>query len=236
MSKFMLAFAVTVLSLVSVSAQVKAGTTSGQPQDLAGTVESVITGWAGVLANSRPGENRTKETSTEALSPAHAASFNHASPRTGIPKSGDAPLNDSTDSATSKTNLRTNVVTVGTSPSLSTALSRIYRVGVGDVLDVQLVDMPSPRSTLFTVLEGGLLDYPLSNAPVPVAGLTAEEIATQLRARIKVLDNPRVVVKVRDYSSHSVIVTGFVFDPGAKFLRREAMPLYVVLAEAQRHT
>ena len=233
MSKFMLAFAITVLSLASVSAQPKAGATSGPPQDMAGTVDSVITGWARVLDISRPGENRTKETSTEALSPAYAASFNHASPRNESPKSGDAPLNNSTNSAPSKTRPRNSVVTAGTIASSSTALSQIYRVGVGDVLDVQLVDMPSAKSTLFTVLEGGLLDYPLSNAPVPVAGLTAEEIATQLRARIKVLDNPRVVVKVRDYSSHSVIVTGFVFDPGAKFLRREAMPLFVVLAEAQ---
>jgi len=101
------------------------------------------------------------------------------------------------------------------------------------VLDVQLVGVPTAKSTLFTVLEGGLLDYPLSNAPVPVAGLTPDEIAAQLRVRIKVLDNPIVVVKVRDYSSHNVIVTGLVFDPGAKFLRREATPLYVVLAEAQ---
>src|SRR6266550_333683 len=113
------------------------------------------------------------------------------------------------------------------------ALHQIYRVGIGDVLDVKLADMPTAKSTLFTVLDGGLLDYPLSSAPVRVAGLTAEEIAEQLRVRIKVLDNPRVVVKVRDYSSHSVIVTGFVLDPGARFLRREAAPLYAVLAEAQ---
>ena len=106
-------------------------------------------------------------------------------------------------------------------------------MGVGDVLDVQLLDMPTAKSTLFTVLDGGMLDYPLSSAPVPVAGLTADEIAEQLSARIKVLDNPKVVVKVRDYSSHNVIVTGFVFDPGARSLRREATPLYVVLAEAQ---
>jgi len=93
--------------------------------------------------------------------------------------------------------------------------------------------MPSAKSTLFTVLDGGLLDYPLSSAPVRVVGLTAEEIADQLRSRIKVLDNPRVLVKVRDYSSHSVIVTGFVLDPGVRFLRREAAPLYTVLSEAQ---
>ena len=115
----------------------------------------------------------------------------------------------------------------------SEALSQEYRVGVGDVLDVQLADLPTRASTLFTVREGGALDYPLAGESVLVAGLTAAEIAIKLRLRIKVLENPKVVVKVRDYASHNVIITGFVADPGAKFLRREAIPLYVVLAEAQ---
>jgi protein involved in polysaccharide export with SLBB domain len=117
--------------------------------------------------------------------------------------------------------------------AVPTALPDIYRVGIGDVLDIHLPDLPTAKSTLFTVMEGGFLDYPLSSAPVTVLGLTTDEIAERLRANIKVLDNPKVAVKVRDYSSHSVIVTGLVLDPGAKFLRREATPLYVVLAEAQ---
>jgi protein involved in polysaccharide export with SLBB domain len=147
--------------------------------------------------------------------------------------SSNTALNNSTEATTAKTRLRTSAATPGTAGATSSSLSQIYRVGIGDVLDVQLIGMPFAKSTLFTVLEGGLLDYPLSNAPMPVAGLTPDEIAAQLRSRIKVLENPRVVVRVRDYFSHTVIVTGFVFDPGAKFLRREAMPLYVVMAEAQ---
>src|SRR3712207_9203005 len=43
----------------------------------------------------------------------------------------------------------------------------------------------------------------------------------------------QLVVSVREYVSHSVVVAGLVNDPGTKALRREAMPLYVVLAEAQ---
>ncbi|MBA3768330.1 MAG: hypothetical protein H0W99_15395, partial [Acidobacteria bacterium] len=43
-------------------------------------------------------------------------------------------------------------------------------------------------------------------------------------------------VSVREYGSHNVIVTGLVNDPGTKFLRREAVPLYVLLAEAQPRT
>jgi protein involved in polysaccharide export with SLBB domain len=132
-----------------------------------------------------------------------------------------------------KTRLRISAATPMSAAPSALPLNQIYRVGIGDVLDVQLLDVPTAKSSLFTVLDGGVLDYPLSNAPVPVAGLTADEIAEQLRARIKVLDNPKVAVKVRDYFSHSIIVTGFVLDPGARFLRREATPLYVVLAEAR---
>ena len=113
------------------------------------------------------------------------------------------------------------------------SLSQEYRVGIGDVLDVQLADMPTKKSTLFTVREGGALEYPLAGETLTVTGLTAEEIGARLCARIKVLENPKVIVKVRDYASHNVIITGLVADPGAKFLRREAIPLYVVLVEAQ---
>jgi len=115
---------------------------------------------------------------------------------------------------------------------VSAALTQTYRVGVGDILDIQLPDSLSTKSTLYTVLEGGLLDYPLAQGPLLIGGLTTEAIAARLRTSIKVLDNPSVSVKVRDYASHAVNVIGFVGIPGAKLLRREAVPLYVVLSEA----
>jgi protein involved in polysaccharide export with SLBB domain len=65
-----------------------------------------------------------------------------------------------------------------------------------------------------------------------VVGLTTPEISVLLRQRIKVFENPTVVVTVRDYASHAVTVTGFVASPGRKILRRDAVPLYAILAEA----
>ncbi|MCU1264768.1 MAG: polysaccharide biosynthesis/export family protein [Acidobacteria bacterium] len=212
MSKLILAFAVALFSLVSVSAQVNSESVVVQPGDLLRADESASAGRARVLGNTRA--------AVDSSSLRSAPSLNHVAAKNAAPASD-----------VSMTRLRTSAST--SAPVLPVPLNQIYRVGVGDVLDVQLMDVPSARSTLFTVLEGGLLDYPLSNAPMPVVGLTADEIADQLRVRIKVLDNPKVAVKVRDYSSHSVIVTGFVLDPGARFLRREATPLYVVLAEAR---
>jgi protein involved in polysaccharide export with SLBB domain len=112
------------------------------------------------------------------------------------------------------------------------ASSQIYRVGIRDVLDIQLTDNPNSNSTLFTVLDGGMLDYPFAGNPFAVAGLTTSEIATLLRQRIKIFEKPTVVVSVRDFASHAVSVTGFVAAPGTKTLHREAMPLYTILAES----
>jgi protein involved in polysaccharide export with SLBB domain len=46
-------------------------------------------------------------------------------------------------------------------------------------------------------------------------------------------DGAHISVGVRQYVSHSVLVTGLIGSPGAHILRREAVPLYVVLAESQ---
>ncbi|MBC7911598.1 MAG: polysaccharide biosynthesis/export family protein [Pyrinomonadaceae bacterium] len=113
------------------------------------------------------------------------------------------------------------------------APASIYRVGIGDVLDIQLLNSPSRESTLYTVLAGGMLDYPLAGEALNVAGLTTDEIGAQLTSKVKLYDNPKVAVTVREYASHNVIITGLVHEPGTKALRREAMPLFVILAEAQ---
>lgn len=109
----------------------------------------------------------------------------------------------------------------------------LYRVGPGDVLDIRLLNSQTRESTLFTVMPGGLLEYPLAGEPLQVSGLTTDEIDARLTAQIKIYENPQVVVSVRDYVSHSVIIAGLVNEAGTKALRREAVPLYVLLAEAQ---
>jgi len=125
--------------------------------------------------------------------------------------------------------------TVKTS-SAEPALSDIYRVGVGDVLDVRFLNSASSRSTLFTVVNGGLIDLPVAGGPIAVGGHTISEIQSIIAAELKrraVEETAQVAVGIRQYSSHSVVVTGLVSSPGTRFLRREAVPLYVVLAESQ---
>ena len=216
MSKFIFAIAITSLSFVAAVAQVKTSATSGQPRELAAT-------------SGAPSAGRER-----ALRGNAQANLSSPSLRNTTSGWGDMPLNNSPGAEATKTRPRitkepATVSAVVASPMVS---SQVYRVGTGDVLDVQLLDMPTTQSTLFTVLDG-VLEYPLAGDPLRVVGLTTDEIATHLQARIRLFENPRVVVKVRDYASHNVTITGLVADPGAKFLRREAIPFYVLLAEAQ---
>jgi protein involved in polysaccharide export with SLBB domain len=131
-----------------------------------------------------------------------------------------------------------SVISAGTTkstvslPLIANSQTQVYRVGVSDVLDIQLPQTPTTKSTLYTVLPDGLLEFELAGEPFSVVGLTTKEVAEQLRQRIKVLDRPAVNVTVREYASHRVTVIGFVSAPGTKVLRREAVPLFVLLAEA----
>jgi protein involved in polysaccharide export with SLBB domain len=109
--------------------------------------------------------------------------------------------------------------------------TQIYKIGIGDVLDIRLTNLNTRESTLFTVMKNGQLEYPLLPTPIPVAGLTPDEVARRLSTDIRVLQNPRISVTVRDYASHTVFVGGAVESPGRKVLRREAMPLFALLAE-----
>jgi len=135
-----------------------------------------------------------------------------ALPRT-LPGAGDA-------------NALKPLLTGGAAPTL------VYHVGVGDVLDIRLTNLPTRESTLYTVLKSGFLEYPLLSEPLSVNGMTTDEIANLLSHQIKVIKSARVSVSVRDYASHAVAITGLVDSPGRKTMRREAMPLFAVLAEA----
>lgn len=116
-------------------------------------------------------------------------------------------------------------------------LTEIYRVGVGDVLDIRLLNSATSKSsTLFTVVAGGVIDLPIAGGSISVAGLTPDEIQNIISAELKrraVDANAQVSVGVRQYVSHSVMVTGLVVSPGTRILRRERVPLYVILAESQ---
>lgn len=116
------------------------------------------------------------------------------------------------------------------------ALTKIYRVGASDVLDIRINDAASPQSTLFTVTSSGFLEHPLLAEPLQAAGFTVDEISSKFEGELKrraLVENPKVSIGVRDYASHTILVSGLIKDSGTKVLRREAIPLYVVVADAQ---
>lgn len=121
-------------------------------------------------------------------------------------------------------------------PPKEVALTDIYKIGVGDVLDIRLLNSATSKSTLYTVVDGGFIDLPIAGGPIAVAGLTTDEIQARVASELKrraIQEGARVSVGVRQYGSHSVVITGLVQNPGLKFLRREAVPLYAIMAEAQ---
>jgi polysaccharide export outer membrane protein len=146
----------------------------------------------------------------------------------------NTPAKETTDNSTSVK--ETLPGKESNTPATELALTKIYRVGPGDVLDVRINDAQAPQSTLFTVTPGGLLEHPLLAEPLHVGGLSVEDISSSIEGDLKrraLVESPKVSVAVRDYASHTVLVSGLVKDSGTKILRREAIPLYVVVADAQ---
>jgi protein involved in polysaccharide export with SLBB domain len=116
------------------------------------------------------------------------------------------------------------------------SLTKIYRVGPNDVLDIRINDNAASQSTLFTVTPSGFIEHPILGEPLQASGLTVDEIGSKFESEMKrraLAENPKVSVGVRDYASHTILVSGLVKDSGTKVLRREAIPLYVVVADAQ---
>jgi protein involved in polysaccharide export with SLBB domain len=204
----------TTFVAISVQAQSNPGAPQTPPATRARVLKSEIKP-AGVPANSQSLQAHAKVNNNDALR------TRQVTPGTSSEKAQPVLNNGNTKS-----------FVVPAAAPLSVASTQIYRVGPLDVLDIRLADNSTRQSTLFTVLENGMLEYPLAGAPVNVSGMTAGEIAILLRDRIRIFEKPQVVVNVRDFASHLVTVSGLVASPGKKALRREAVPLYTILAEA----
>jgi protein involved in polysaccharide export with SLBB domain len=234
---------VFILILASaVAGQVKSGIAPGNPpaaKPTAGSQNPANATRSRVLKQDPTMSARAGDISARPALQAHAKPDSNGPTEAGRLRRASTSLDQNSDSVAAVTSSNRDLpvtnapsTTVKMFPPVSPALTQLYRVGPLDVLDIQLAGNPARESTLFTVLEGGLLEYPLAGTPISAAGLTTNEIANLLKQRIKILENPQFVVTVRDYASHQVTVTGFVAAPGKKTLRREAVPLYALLAEA----
>jgi len=111
------------------------------------------------------------------------------------------------------------------------SLTAIYKIGVGDVLLISL-NNSAQGTGYYTVQQDGTIDFPLAVDDVNVLGKTPENLANYLKEKIRIFTNPQVEVRVHQYASHRISVTGLVEFAGEKNLQREAMPLFVIKAEA----
>lgn len=161
--------------------------------------------------------------------PAVTSSIGSGTPPAAPKYEGPAPVKSDAPATSNAANVAAATNAAAPPPT------SIYRLGAGDILDIRLTGSMSREPTLYTVLANGTIDYPLAGEPTRVAGLTPEEISARLAEAIKrrgIFDRAQFQVSVREYASHTALVSGLVDQPGQKVLRREAVPLYVVLAEA----
>jgi polysaccharide biosynthesis/export protein len=117
-------------------------------------------------------------------------------------------------------------------PAPSPTPSPEYRVGPGDVLEVEVFGNPDLSRTP-TVQTNGMVALPLLGE-VPVAGLTLAEVKTRITARLgsDYLVHPQVDVRVKEYQSQFVTLLGEVSTPGRRPLRGGQARLIDVLVEA----
>lgn len=107
----------------------------------------------------------------------------------------------------------------------------IYKIDVGDIIFINLKNAPN-SSGYYTVKTNGMIDFPLAGEKIVVAGHTTDEVSRMLAAGITLYADPQVQVKVREYRSHKIAVSGMVDQSGESSLQREAVPLYVICAQS----
>ena len=86
----------------------------------------------------------------------------------------------------------------------------MYRIGVGDVLDIQIYEQESREEVM--VRPDGRITVPLIG-DVTAAGTTPPELAKRVGEKLSVyVENPTVTVAVREIHSYRVYVLGEVAD------------------------
>ncbi|MDN7425302.1 polysaccharide biosynthesis/export family protein [Burkholderia sp. AU45388] len=123
-----------------------------------------------------------------------------------------------------------------------------YTIGRGDVLQITVWDHPELAAALgapaqsapraadappgFVVDQDGTLQFPYAGR-LPVAGLTAEQVQTQLARRLdKTFRNPQVTVRIASFRAKQVYIEGEVHTPGSQPVNDIPMTLYDAIGRA----
>ncbi|MBY4769580.1 polysaccharide biosynthesis/export family protein [Burkholderia ambifaria] len=123
-----------------------------------------------------------------------------------------------------------------------------YTIGRGDVLQITVWDHPELAAALgapaqaapraadappgFVVDQDGTLQFPYAGR-LAVAGLTAEQVQTQLTRRLdKTFRNPQVTVRIASFRAKQVYIEGEVHTPGSQAVNDIPMTLYDAIGRA----
>lgn len=104
--------------------------------------------------------------------------------------------------------------------SAATAMQPSYTIGQGDVLRVNVFQVPDLSVEAAAVDASGQVSLPLLGS-VDAAGLTTNEFAARIQSDLRrsYLQDPRVSVAVTQSASRKITVDGAVEDPGVFEMR-----------------
>ncbi len=107
-----------------------------------------------------------------------------------------------------------NVEMGGIQPGYLRAKKTPYKIGSGDVLDVELVEVEGTRAASL-VMPDGMVYYDLAGA-VPASGLTPEQLEEELAKRLeRSYSAPFVSVRIAEYGSQTYTMLGQFAAPGS---------------------
>jgi polysaccharide export outer membrane protein len=109
-------------------------------------------------------------------------------------------------------------------------VSQDYRVGVGDTLEIQVVDAAELTQTLRVSAAGDINFLPVG--ATPVAGLTAAEVEAGIGSALqgkRLLRNPQVLVFIKAYQAKRIYVMGEVVFPGELIMSQNLTVMDAIL-------
>lgn len=108
-----------------------------------------------------------------------------------------------------------------------------YRIGPGDIIDVNVSQSPQLTRTGVRVNNQGMIQLAMLNEDIQAGCRTEREFAEQLREKYKkFLLNPYITVAVKEFNSNPVTVIGAINDPG-RFQLQRPVRLLELLANAK---
>lgn len=109
-----------------------------------------------------------------------------------------------------------------TSPNISGANNRDYKIGPGDVLSITVAGEPDLKATRVKVSQRGTIELLYIDHSIKLAGLTEQQATDLLRREYtSILKEPQVTIFIEEYHAQMVSIAGAVNQPKQIALNRE---------------